>query len=164
MRPMWDKGLALFALAASAIAQTPTDRMFVYAKTTTLSASAEVVTVQRNTNSGNRTIQFIYAYLYSAGACTITLERGGTAATTTAGVAVPLNPLSPNVQTAIAVPYNTSNVGTGTVQNVYQFTAGSDKSISLVDYIMPSGILDNLTFRTSSCTGVVQIQVKWQEK
>lgn len=149
------------------------DQRFTTTKTTTLSGAAEVITIQHGatwTNAAGNTVttknvRFISAYLYSTVAATITLERSGTAATSTAQTISNLNPNNPLVNVTTSQAFNTSNVGVGTVMGVYQFNATtiSPQIIDLSAYQLPAGVADNLTFRTNSITGTVQIMVVWQE-
>lgn len=139
------------------------DALFSTAKTTTLTAAAEVLTVQ-HTATTNRTLTFRYAYIYCSVACTVALERSGTAATSTTNAIVNNNPNNTFAQTTTATAYSTSNVGAGSVVNTYQVAAGAFQSIDLTNFILPSGIADNLTLRTNSITGTVQLQLQWVER
>jgi hypothetical protein len=139
------------------------DALFSTAKTTSLTAAAEVLTVQHTVNT-NRTVAFKNAYLYCSVACTVTLERNGTAASSTANTIVNDNPANTFAQTTTASAFNTSNVGTGTVVNVYQIGAGGFLSLDLSNFILPAGVADNLTLRSNSITGTVQFQLTWVER
>lgn len=159
------KCLALLSLSAAiALAQLdpPKDAAFTATKTTSLSAAAEVITVQHTAND-RKTVVFKGASLYCSVSCTITLERDGTAASTTVFSAVNTNPSNLNVKAATSVAYSSSNVGVGTVLTSYAIGSGGTFSIDLTNMILPSSTAANLTFRTNSITGTVIITVLWYE-
>lgn len=154
-------GLLLAGLAL-AQSQNPFDQYFSYTKTTALTAATEVITVQ-GVAARNKSIKLISAYIFSDAACTISLERSGTVASTTAGTVVALNPNNVFLNTSVANVYRSSNVGTGSVIASYPVQAGTDKTIDLTKFSLPAGVLDNITLRTASCTANVTIQFTWQE-
>lgn len=164
--------LLLVSLSAGlALAQTPSsfDKTFFVTKTTSLSGAAEVITVQHAAPAAGppptsaKTVQFISAYLYCSVACTVTLERNGTAATTTTLAIAAVNPKNLNVQTTTSTAYSSSNVGTGTVVSTYQIVAGGCISLDMTLSQLMSNVADNLTFRTNSITGTFQMQLMWYE-
>lgn len=138
------------------------DQRFTTTKTTSLSSAAEILTVQHTVKS-TKSIAFLTGYAYCSADCTISLERSGTAATTTANTIVNLNPTNVFAQTTTAVAYNTSNVGVGSVINIYNIPGGSFVSIDLSLFQLPGGVADNLTLRSSSISGTVTVQLTWQE-
>src|SRR5690242_4256563 len=81
---------------------------FVAFKQTALAGTAEVITVQQPA-SGAKNVSFVAAYVDCSAVCTITLERDGTAATTTALTVVQVNPDFNVAATANA--FSASNVG-----------------------------------------------------
>jgi hypothetical protein len=145
----------LFLLSLPAFAQ-----VFVIQKTTSLSGAAEVITVQQPTSNSKR-VEFDRAYVDCSVACTVTLERTGTPATTTT-----LAPLNINTgETAISVKaFSSSNVGTGTVLSVISLGAGSSVVIDMSLMRFEKGTnTTNLTLRTSAITGTVDITILARE-
>src|SRR5437016_4831410 len=84
---------------------------YVANKTTALSAAAEVITVQQIA-AGTKTLQFVSASVDSTVVTAITIERDGTAATSTALTPAQVNPVIGVVATAKA--WSASNAGAGT--------------------------------------------------
>ena len=126
----------------------------------TPSESAAVLTVQQPAGASFN-LQFVGAYVYCSVACEITLERNGTAASTTSFTPSPVNP---NGYAATAVAYRDSNVGTGTVIAKYVLAAGTDKTIDLSGTRCKFGSgVENLTLRSASVTGEVRMLVQWGE-
>jgi hypothetical protein len=154
------KRLLLLLLAVLPIgAQTYT---YTASQTTVLAAAAEVVTIQAPGTAGSsiaRLITLAGVSLNCSVACTINVERDGTAATTTAITAVPLNRLFPPAEAQV---FKSSNVGAGTVVASYPIAAGGTLSLDFTGKALSTGA-DNLTFRTNSITGTVVINAKWTE-
>ena len=145
-----------FVLTASLLGQD-----FVATKQTALTGAAEVITVQQPAASA-KTVRFVGAYVDCSAACSVTVERNGTAATTTSLSVAKVNPSSSQAATAVA--FSSSNVGTGTVVATYSLTAGGSRIIDLSRvYMTGTGTGKNLTLRTSSITGIVNILVQWTE-
>lgn len=48
--------------------------------------------------------------------------------------------------------------------NTYALGAGGWASLDLSNFILPGGVADNLTLRTNSITGTVQLQLTWREQ
>lgn len=160
------KKLTNFLLFTAFLVGQPSPNLvskFTTSKTTALTAAAEVLTVQ-HTATVSKNAAMVSAYGYCSVACTITLERNGTVATTTANTINNVNPAIANASTSTSTAYNTSNVGTGTVLNTYQLAAGSWVSIDLSDIVLPASIADNITLRTNSISGTVQLMFLWVEK
>lgn len=130
-------------------------------KTTALSSSAEVVTVQQPA-TGAQVVRFISAYVDSTAACSITIERNaGPAATSAALTPVPANP---EQAASIATAYSSSNVGTGSVITRAGIAAGGYVIVDLSHvYLRGNGVNKNLTVRTGSCTGTVNIDIVYTE-
>ena len=145
----------LFLLSLPAFAQ-----VFVVQKTTILSGAAEVITVQQPATNSRR-VEFDRAYVDCSVACTVTLERTGTPATTTT-----LAPLNINTgETGITVKaFSSSNVGIGTVLSVISLPASGAVVIDLSKIRFEKGTnTTNLTFRTSSISGTVDIVIQARE-
>lgn len=159
----WIKAVLLVLISLTLQAQSNTfDITFSTTKATTLSGTAETLTVQ-HAAATTRSARFISMYMYCSVACTVTVERSGTAATTTANTIVNVNPSNGAAATTTCTAYNASNVGTGTVINVYNIAAGGYLSLDGSTFQLPAGILDNVSMRTSSITGNVVLQAVWRE-
>ncbi len=148
-------------LAAAAHAQNS----YGVTKATALSGTAEVITVQGNgtndvLNRLPKVISFVSVDVTCTVACTFTLERDGTAATTTTLAIVQTDKILP---TTTAVAFSASNVGSGTVLGNYSLTAGGGVGIGLAGKNLYNAA-DNLSIRTSSITGTVTINIRWNEK
>lgn len=156
------KLLAALLLSAMTIAaQNPV--IYQAVKTTSLSGTAEVVTVQQIA-SGKATLQFQYAWVYCSVACSFTLEMNGTAATATTLTAKKLPPQS---AAPTATAWSGSDVGTGSyVSAGYQVAAGQTFTIDIGQlYITKgAGTAGNLSIRTSAITGTAEITIQWTEK
>lgn len=135
-------------------------KLYTASREVTLSGTAEVVTIQQPaTNSGQHFFMDGLA-VYCSVDCTFTVERSGTAATTTAFTPAPVNP---GTAVAKAQALHTSNVGSGTAIGKYWVAAGSEKVVGLRGLRLRTNTRDNLTVRTSAITGTVRILVKWGE-
>lgn len=156
--------LPLFALLYNPlIAQNiKPDLTFSVYRVSTLSTAAQVLTVQHPATA-NKTLKFLSGYMYCSVSCTITLERSGTAATSTAATIVNLNPASTNKKATTAQAYRTSNVGTGTVIWTYQLPATGVLTIDLQEFQINSSTADNFTLRSNAVTGDVALGLTWQE-
>jgi hypothetical protein len=144
----------LFFLGFTAFAQE-----FVVLRTATLSNSAEAVTIQQPSSGGKR-VNFRSAWIDSTVDVEVTIERNGTAASSTSTTPVAVNPPG----TATVSAYHTSNVGPGTVISRFTCKAGPvcTVDISAVSQV-GSGTSKNFTLRTSSITGTVHIGIQWVE-
>ena len=154
------KTLLLFVLATGAgwsqIAS-------VLVKTTSLSGTAEVITLQQNpTKTSRMIVRLVAAYVDCSVACTITLERNGSPASTT--TLVPIN-LNPGTTTAAANGFSASNVGVGTVLGSYVIAAAGSLTIDLssIYFTINNDQSSNLTIRTSAITGTVDVIIKFTE-
>jgi hypothetical protein len=132
-------------------------------KETSLSASAEVITVHVAASSAQRRRVYLdSASVYCSVVCTITLEQAGTAPTTTALAAVSLNQ-NTNL-TPVAAAFSASNVGTGTTITKHDVQAATILALDLKGIILPFvGATSNFTIRTSSITWTARITIKWRE-
>lgn len=148
--------LLLLALALPAFAQE-----YAATEQVTLAGAAEAFTVQQPA-TGARQVRFRGAYVACSAACTITLERNGTAATTTSATPAQINPDLASPSKAVA--FTGSNVGVGTVIANYGIAAGGFITIDLTGMrFIGNGTGQNLTLRTNSITGTVQFVIKFQE-
>lgn len=139
------------------------DLTFSTTKSTSLSTAAEILTLQHPAAS-TRSARLVSMYMYCSVACTVTLERGGSAASTVANTISNVNAANVFALTTTCNAYNTSNVGTGTVINVYNIAAGGYLSLDTSNlFQLPAGILDNVTLRTNAITGNVVLQMIWRE-
>lgn len=150
------KLLLVLLLALPALAQKGTYWVEVE---TSLSGAAEVVTVHRPSNSG-RPVRFVDASVYCSVACTFTVERDGTAPTTTTTAIVRSNSDDP---TPLATAWKaTNNVGTaGRVLAKNYVNSGNTLGVGLEDNELKAG--ENLTIRTSSITGTAKILIRFRE-
>lgn len=129
-------------------------------KTTTLSGTAEVITVQQPA-AGAAIVRGVGIYIDSSVALTITVERNGSAATTTSLAVANVNP---GEATAISGAYNSSNVGTGTVITRANIAAGGSLTVDISKIIMiGSGASKNFSIRTNSVSGTVNIVIIYSE-
>ncbi len=153
--------LLLLICAGSLFAQTPRGT-YVYEKTTSLSSSAEKVTLHLPSNS-IRTAQPVAVTVYCTADVVATLSRDGTAPTATAGTAIKLNATNSSgaIPTASAVPYYSSNVGTSTTIKTYNIPGGVEYPISLGDKSLRPG--ENISLGTDSITGSCSIFFLWRE-
>lgn len=149
----------LFFLATALAAQTPT---FTVAKQTSLSGAAEVITVQQPANGAFKRVVFVSGYVDCSVACVVTVERNGTAATSTLVTPGQVNPqLSVG---ATAQGFSSSNVGVGTVLSKISLAASGQTVFDLSDFVLTGrDNTQNVTIRTSSITGTVDIVIKWRE-
>lgn len=134
----------------------------------TLAGTAEVITIQIPAASA-RYLRMKLAQIWcSTGSVECTIERDGTAATTTALTVKKVNPNAAWVPTSIASAFHTSNVGAGTQvgtkQTAYSSTPGLVLNMTPTVLEKASAAVRNLTIRTASYTGTVRISVMWEER
>lgn len=153
------KKLLFLALFVSSFCSA---QVYVARKQTVLTAAAEVVTIQQPT-SASRQVTFIGAYFDCSVACSFTLEVNGTPATTTT---LAVNNVNPVETVAKSTAFSASNVGTGTVLFSYNCANACSQSIDLTGIVFAQGSsnITNLTLRSSSITGTVDIGFKFSEK
>jgi hypothetical protein len=141
---------------------------FYLEREVTLSGAAEVVTVQIPAGS-TRNLKFKMAQVWcSTGSVDVTVERDGTAATTTALTPQKVNPNASWVPSSIASGFHTSNVGAGSQigskQTAYAGSTGLILDMSPTVLEKASASVRNLTIRTASYTGTVRISIFWEER
>src|ERR1035437_659413 len=135
----------------------------VLVKTTSLSGTAEVITLQQNpTKASQMVVRLVAAYVDCSVACTITLERNGTPATTTTLTPVNVNPVE---RVAVAQGFSASNVGVGSILGSYAIAAAGSLTIDLssINFTINNNQGSNLTIRTSAISGTVNIIIKFTE-
>jgi hypothetical protein len=151
--------LFLLMVCASLGAQTTSQPAYIALREATLSASGEVLTVQQPASPSN-TLVFDAGYVYCSAECTFTIERDGTAATTTS-----LTPTatSGNTDAPTALAFHTSNAGAGTVIGKHTVAAGGTMPFELKGVRLPRIAGRNVTIRVQSLTGTVRLFLKWVE-
>lgn len=126
-----------------------------------LVGAASVVTLQLDNTTTSKGAELLKAALYCSVESEFTLERNGTAASSTALTAVPLNT---GMATAKVSAYRSSNTGVGTVMARYVVPAGSTFLLDLTDVaILPMTSTSNVSIRTASLTGTCITVMKWRE-
>ena len=147
-------------LSLSLAGQSLRRNRFSTYKETTLSSAAEAVTIQQPSSSA-RVVYFELANIYCSVACTVELERGGTAATTTALSTVAVGNQG---QSSRANAFHTSDVGNGSTVTEFDVAAGETMSVDLSGMILEGAdTTENVTFRTNTISGDVKITVVWWE-
>lgn len=175
----------VFLIAATALAQTPVQisnpclqqQCFFATQSATVGASAAATLTIQQPTTGSRQVTFIAAVVQCPGqSFTIGQSQNGTAATATAGTAVPLMPIATinggtTPVTAAALVFTASNAGGGTaVAPALTYTSGNPPTvIDLSQRTMgtpnPVPVNYNITLTNtggSSCTG--SIAIYWSEK
>lgn len=150
--------LLLFLIWLSGFLAHARQGEYAVVQKTVLSGTAEAVTVQMPANAGARSASFTGASIYCSVECEFTVERDGTAATTTA---ITVQKLNSTAATATATAYSSSNVGTSTVIGRQVTPAGATVALDLGMKGLVAG--DNLTIRTAAITGTVIINIDWVE-
>ena len=154
------RSLFIFLMAVSAFAQDRANNVYECYKETVLSAAAEVLTVQAP-GSGVDRITFMDGFAYCSVAATVTVERSGTAATTTTLTPVAVSPDTP---TAVGKCFSASNVGVGTVLSKLEIAANELIVIDLKGARFASDATSkNYTFRTNAVTGTCRLFIRWTE-
>lgn len=154
------KRIALGILAAASAWAQQTTTYMVH-KQTALTSAAEVVTIQQP-SSGSKRVIFLSAYFDCSVACSFTLERNGTAASATT---LTVNNLNLGETPPTTTAWSGSNVGNGTVLATYTCAAACSLPIDLTGLVFPpsNSTATNVTLRSSSITGTVDILFKYQE-
>ncbi len=156
------KKLLLLAIAACIPSMA---QEYVAYYTFTLAGSAGIFTIQQPAANA-KTVRFSEVYVSCSASCTITMERDGSAASTTA---ITPTKLRATYNNATATVFRDSNVGAGTViqPGVFINASGGEswtvfdlKSLSLIG----NGTGKNVTIKTNSITATVRISVKWSEQ
>ena len=152
--------LALGWAATPALAQ----REYVAVHETALTSAAEVDTVQAPAASGARVTRFVRVTLYCSVACDWTVERNGTAATSTALTPVALSSSMP--QTALTLAFSASNVGVGTIIGKYSCTANMPTVVVPLDNVafFGAGTTNNVTLRSTAITGTARVVIDFKEE
>ena len=160
MRTLLSKLVIIFMmLGIPAWAAKPTFSVYHFVD---LAGAVSTLTVQQPATGGKK-VTFDSAVLYCENACVVTLERDGTAATTTAAVEVTLDETINTAPTATA--FSTSNVGAGTTISVYRLSAGVTFTLDLSNIKMSgNGTTKNVSLRTASTTGEIARTVVWMEE
>jgi len=165
------KKLALFLLFVQAAAA---QIYFSVAKSTTLSSSYEVVTIQPPGTSATpspRLVTFKSVYVDSAVALTFTLERNSTLGPTSAGPLTPagltVSNFNPSEPGATSTAWSQSNAQGGVLLATYQILAGGCQcltidlsSINFQPYLKGQ----SLTLRTASASGLININFILSER
>jgi hypothetical protein len=167
------KRLALFLLFAQAAAA---QIYFSVAKSTTLSSSYEVVTIQppgTSTTPSPRLVAFKSVYVDSAVALTFTLERNSTLGPTSTGpltltpAGLTVSNFNPSEPDATSTAWSQSNAQGGVLLATYQILAGGCQcltidlsSINFQPYLKGQ----SLTLRTASASGLININFILSER
>lgn len=155
--------LTLLLLTASMLlGQRNFDSRFALLKTSALIAAAEKLTIQQPVSSSKR-VRMLSCTVYCSVACTATLSRDGTAATTTTLAPVPISGYS--AATSVS-GYHTSNVGAGTTISIpFEVAAGGTMVLDLTGIdLVGDGTAKNFSVATNSITGTAKIQLIWREE
>jgi hypothetical protein len=154
---MLRKLLYILGIPTLALAQVS----YTVSKTTAVSSSAEVITVQQPATSA-KIVRFVSGSIGSTVTCAYTIERDGTAASSTT---LAVNAVNPTVSpTAKVTAFSGSNVGTGTVIGRGTVTAGQIIPLDFTGiYMIGSSTALNFTIRMASCTGTIDINIKATE-
>ena len=152
--------LVLGLLAANGVLVAGDGDSYGVYKETSLSATAEVITVQQPP-SPTKTIQMSGASVYCEVECTFTVERDGAAATTTSATVVALSRFNPE---GTARVYHTSNVGAGTTLVKHTVPAGTTFVVDLSAIRIDRTPGANVSIRTNSIIGVARIFTQWEEQ
>lgn len=147
--------LLLLLAAGSCFAQAG----YVVMAEDSLTAAASVVTIQPPSSDAARTVRFVGAYVYCSVQCDVTLERDGSAATTTSMTVVGLNSSVPASKT---LAFRSSNVGAGMALGKYTVPAGGTQVIDLGQLVL-HGSGGNVTLRTNSITGTARVAIQFSE-
>jgi type IV secretory pathway TrbL component len=149
---------ALFcALAVPALAQVGPYKIFQRQT----AATAAILTVQQPATA-SKTVIFDKARVYCSAACTFSVERDGTAATTTAGTIAKLTSSLPN---ATATAWTASNVGSGTqISETYDLAAGGSLELDISKLrLVGNGTAINVSLRVASASGTITTAISWFE-
>lgn len=115
-------------------------------------------TIQQPASGANH-VRLLWAEIYASASLDITQERNGTAATTTAGTIVRVNPDKGDSPTATI--FTASNVGVGTVIRPATTVPAGISHVTLEGgFLVGSGTAKNYTVRASSAA---IITIAWEE-
>lgn len=149
----------LLILLACCVPSFAASETYIYLREVTLSSSTDKLTIQQPATV-IRGVEFVGGSIYCSVACTVTMDRTGTAATTTAATPTKLNSISSASSVSI---YTASNAGTGTTITKFVIAAGQTLPIDLRETWI-SAANGNINFTTSSITGDVKIFLMWREQ
>lgn len=149
-------------IAFTFLVATCSAQVYTASTNVTVAGSAAALTIQQPA-SASRQVTFISAYFDCSVACVFTLSVNGTPATATAGT---VNNVNPAETAAKATAWTASNVGAGTTLTTYNCTSACSFSIDLtgITFAQGLGTGTNLTLKSSSITGTVDIIFKFSEK
>jgi hypothetical protein len=157
------RAIAILALLCTAATAQGPDylRSYCATKSTSLSGTAEVITIQQPA-TGAKYVRFSGASVYASVETGLTLERDGTAATSNTLTTAALSALS---TASTATAWSASNVGSGTTLATYTVPVGQTLVLDLSNvWLIGDGTAKNLTLRTSAVTGTVKVNVCWEER
>lgn len=143
---------------------------FSASKTSTLAATAEKLTLQHSGTSVTAPNVKLYLYrgeIYCSVACTVTLSKAGTAATTTALTPVALNHWTDTTDpVAWGGVFSASNVGAGTTIRTMTLVAGETRGLDLEGLVLETGTTSvrNFSIGIAALTGDVTITLKWRQR
>ncbi len=159
MRNLWLFAV-LLALLPGAIAQS-TQKQYVAHEEVTLVATAAALTVQAF-GPTTPSIEFVSASVQCDVAAIVTVVIDGSAATTTAGTAVPVGR---GRSAAVGKVFTASNVGAGVDIMEFAIVADSIGSVGLTGVSIDSSAAtsQNLTLKTNSITGDCDLWIVWRE-
>lgn len=154
--------LLLFSCGVIDAQRTAFDSRFTIFRATTLAAAAEKLTVQQPA-TGSKNVYFVSASVYCSVACTATMSRDGTAASTTTLTPVAISGIG---TATTATGYRSSNVGSGTAISVdHVVAAGSTVVFDLSGVqLRGNGTTKNFSVETNAITGDTKIQIIWREE
>lgn len=150
----------LIALLVFATAGCYAQGVFTVTRDVSLSATGDALTIQQPA-SGANVVQLVGLSVTCSVACDATIERNGTAATSTAATA---NPVVDVTNAAKATVWTASNVGNGTVLSKTPLLAGVPTTFEVSRLrLVTTGTQHNYSVRISSITGRAVIVLMWQE-
>lgn len=161
MKKLVSVTLLVFLTVVAVLAQGgPAPRRYSAYVSKVLSGASTALTVQQPA-TGATIVTFKDAWVYSSASCDISITKGGTAATTTAGTAYAN---SSHFPAAAAKVLTDSDVGAGTTRVTVTLNA-SDKAFDLTGYEL-QGVAqtENLTLKTGTCTATVRLLLVWEER
>jgi len=142
---------------------------YTLSDTEVLSGTATAITIQQ-TASVNTNVKVVGVYVYCSVACTVTLERSGTAATTTLTAPVAT---SPGYAATTLTGYINSNVGAGTVVGQaggYPVAAGSYLALRFLgadgssSVNLRRGAADNFTVKVAAISGTAKLLIDYRQE
>lgn len=147
----------LVSTCACALAQD-----YVVTRDVTLASSADAVTIQQP-SSNSRVVRGAKVFIRCIAACDVTIEREGTAATTSAVTPVAVNPSTSNA--AHVTAFVASDVGVGTVVARDSIPANGFTIFDMSKVTLNgSGTSKNFTIRIASMTGRVIYDIFFSEQ